>query len=1500
MIRFFKYLYIILFVVGIKIAGFSQSTVSYTFVSATNASLTDMSSGTTQLIGASIDDGVSSLTSIGFDFFFMGVKYSQFSVNSNGLMRLGGTVISSEYSNNLATAVDLPFIAPFWDDLKTNVTGGKVHYKVTGSDPNRILTIEWTNMEIELASSTADGTFQCRINETTGVIEFVYGAMAIGAGSGTVDASIGFSNASADNSLISVQTLAGPTVLRTTAGVVNTLVNSSAAGAIANLNSAADGSRVKYSFTPLTTSAPTVLSFSGVTASAMTLNWTNNGSNRIVSAIYNSTDNVTFTYVGTAVTGATSYAATALLPSTTYYWKVYSVSEGYLSSALTGTQATTTPAVGATRTWDGGAGTLVWTTAANWSGDVAPVDYDLVVFNTVGTFTITSVPTISLYDLTISNGTVTFSGAATTISLLNDTGYDLTIASSKGLILSGVSITLGTSNTADISGALTITTGTYNTNGISVVTTVSTSGSISNAGTVTCTSTSKLIFEGSSSYTHAQNGGTIPTADWNGATNTATSTCTVTGMTTTKPGGLVTTSNTFYHFIWNCPGQLDYLTSGAQGSIAGSGENFTTLGNFTITNTNGYYIAFSEISGGALSTLTVGGNMAVNDVLGCFFYFNKSSTPVTVNITGDLSIGGSIVYGQRVAAGAATTINIAGSLNLNSGGFRLTYSDYSTVSLNVTTDINITTGSFYVTYSAGTGAPSVSTRDLNVAGGNFYGTNNSGSSAITVTRNVLVSSGIFRGSYDAGSPTYTIAGNVSVTGGTFYGTDYTGSSVFTISGDILISGGTFYGTNDIGDPTFNVRDITISSAGTFIGTSWAGGVPVFNVSRDWSTSGATALVRFSSSSSAGTFAITRNFTVSDGWTTVSYSTGSPTVTVGGNFTVSGGNFAGSEATSGAPTVSITGNFTVSGGTFYGSSWTATGNPIFNITGNSTISSGTFNGTALTGDPTFNMTGSLTTSGTGVFYATTASGGLPIFNIQGSVDLSGGTTAGSSSFASTAPMSTFNLTGASSNNLTLKTGLTYNTTAAWSWNISAGRTITLLSDIEIGGTASSCIFTNNGTLIMGTYKFPAVTTAVASFVNATGSILQTGHLQGLSSTASTGALQLTGTITLSTTASYVFNGVAAQVTGNITPTTVANLTFNNAAGITLSQGVIVANAGTLLLTTGYHDLATYTLQVGTTAATTVTQTAGGLYSTTNNGSFKRYIPAGAVASTGGVNYGLFPFAKSASLISKFELNSTVSPTVAGFITGTPTFTGSPINVNYADDHGTVDYITLKRSVILVSTVTGGTYTLKLTAAILVAGTASDLTLVTYTGATMGHKGTYVANSGTAPNPVLSRTLVTDVDLTAAQTFAIGTYNNGATPLPIQLISFTGEKSGIDNELKWTTASELNNDLFTIERTYDGETFETVGTQNGAGNSITSLDYFLTDYNVRPVVNYYRLKQTDFDGQSTVSEVISIDNSKSNSSKVIVLKTNILGQEVNNNYRGLVVIVYSDGSSVKVIQ
>lgn len=141
------------------------------------------------------------------------------------------------------------------------------------------------------------------------------------------------------------------------------------------------------------------------------------------------------------------------------------------------------------------------------------------------------------------------------------------------------------------------------------------------------------------------------------------------------------------------------------------------------------------------------------------------------------------------------------------------------------------------------------------------------------------------------------------------------------------------------------------------------------------------------------------------------------------------------------------------------------------------------------------------------------------------------------------------------------------------------------------------------------------------------------------------------------------------------------------------------------------------------------------------------------------------------------------------------------------------------------------------------------------------GTNWTNATVYSGAVSSGGVVTfsGVSLTAAKPFfTLGTISYANSPLPIELIAFQGEARGAVNELIWSTASEQNNDRFEVERSSDGEHFETIGSVAGAGNSQVRNDYGFTDERPAPGLDHYRLKQVDFDGATTYSAVITLKN------------------------------------------
>lgn len=107
----------------------------------------------------------------------------------------------------------------------------------------------------------------------------------------------------------------------------------------------------------------------------------------------------------------------------------------------------------------------------------------------------------------------------------------------------------------------------------------------------------------------------------------------------------------------------------------------------------------------------------------------------------------------------------------------------------------------------------------------------------------------------------------------------------------------------------------------------------------------------------------------------------------------------------------------------------------------------------------------------------------------------------------------------------------------------------------------------------------------------------------------------------------------------------------------------------------------------------------------------------------------------------------------------------------------------------------------------------------------------------------------------QIFALGAVTQA--PLPVELIYFTAN-SNIDNvELLWGTASETNNDYFEVQRSADAVNFETIGKVWGTGNSSIQIDYSFADDKPMSGINYYRLKQTDFNGQIEYHKTIKIN-------------------------------------------
>jgi hypothetical protein len=121
----------------------------------------------------------------------------------------------------------------------------------------------------------------------------------------------------------------------------------------------------------------------------------------------------------------------------------------------------------------------------------------------------------------------------------------------------------------------------------------------------------------------------------------------------------------------------------------------------------------------------------------------------------------------------------------------------------------------------------------------------------------------------------------------------------------------------------------------------------------------------------------------------------------------------------------------------------------------------------------------------------------------------------------------------------------------------------------------------------------------------------------------------------------------------------------------------------------------------------------------------------------------------------------------------------------------------------------------------------------------------------------------VEVTNGSCTGTATLSIGCTVLPIELRNYTGKNTINGNVLDWTTATEINNDHFTIERSTNGIDFfelpyplSPVRSKAINGNSTSDIYYSITDPNVKKGVYYYRLSQTDIDGTTKQEGTVAV--------------------------------------------
>lgn len=327
-----------------------------------------------------------------------------------------------------------------------------------------------------------------------------------------------------------------------------------------------------------------------------------------------------------------------------------------------------------------------------------------------------------------------------------------------------------------------------------------------------------------------------------------------------------------------------------------------------------------------------------------------------------------------------------------------------------------------------------------------------------------------------------------------------------------------------------------------------------------------------------------------------------------------------------------------------------------------------------------------------------------------------------------------------------------------------------------------------------------------------------------------------------------NGTDQQsVSGNF-----STLTINNGNGGLLTGNTTISE--TLTLTSGTINTGSNILTLGTSTSNrgTLSRTTGTIV-----GKLKRWF------TNSTVNDVLFPVGTSSNY-RPANISFTGAPSTGGTLTVTfmaanPGSTGLPLSEG--GDEITACASEGCWSIETSDGFAGGTYNIDLTAdgfAGVSDYTSLRLLKRTDSSSPWTLDGTHSAGTGSNSTPVLHRT-----GLTSFSEFGVG--GGSSNPLPVELISFTA--SVLENKvtLNWSTATELNNYSFEIERASlqnNGTMpirmeWEKIGFINGHGNSNSPKEYSFRDKSVTSGKFFYRLKQIDIDGKYKYSIEIEIE-------------------------------------------
>jgi hypothetical protein len=731
--------------------------------------------------------------------------------------------------------------------------------------------------------------------------------------------------------------------------------------------------------------------------------------------------------------------------------------------------------------------------------------------------------------------------------------------------------------------------------------------------------------------------------------------------------------------------------------------------------------------------------------------------------------------------------------------------------------------------------------------------------------------------------TITVGGNLNDSAGTFVTVNSTGTGTINVSGNLNMAGGTFTMKTGAGNATLNVTGAINFSSGTLnVRTVSTTGTSVINLTGDYSMSGGT--LDLSGNAAVGTLNVAGNFSHSGGTITES-STGSGSVVF---------NRSGTQTFASTGTVSNTINYTVNSGStlVMGTSWLGNGS-----NGTFTLSSG---GAISIGDPagisSSGATGNIRVTGSRTF----STGANYIY--AGSV----AQVCGDGLPATVAGLTINNGAGLTlSSNVTVSNILT----------LTNGRITTGSNEIHVSNTSGSAITGQSTASYVvgnlrrninssGTYAFPLGTASEYELASVTLSGI-TGTTNILARFTNTNPLDVSNPLT-----SLLLNGTPVvdmlnygywTLTPNNPPTggtfsfTASQRGFTNPSGNNSYTVLGRSGVGSDWQTPG-------TAISGNLSGGTVTATRSGFttFYDYGIGISERPLPmvfmnSSLISGTAGQVNATYKFPNVCTGVDAWIRITDIDG--GAILDNIDNFSGGngydiawqPFVSTVSNDTSSIGWrIQFKKAGTSVDTtlqnvaITGididGTTNLRefVEATWPYSYSLATVTTLTVDELDSSYRATggysVISNIDTSRTEAMYQINYSSINSFSYRTGAISTRtdteirqhalmfnstlsNNSPvnSSLPVSLIYFTPSAKSDYVELKWATSSEINNDFFTLERSSDGKFFTELERIKGRGNSTITNTYLRIDHSPLQGNNYYRLKQTDYDGKTTTFPV-----------------------------------------------